>query len=164
MLSRLALAANTRLGPHYGALMRGVSAYGAAELAIRVVRLATTVVIARRLAPAIVGEAAEVVYPGVHPAYRAAVLRWQERAKALRRDLGYVAGTVVHHWHGRKVDRQYWTRKRVLVESQFNPDTDLARDSQGLWRLVDDGSDRFITLRDGLRAYFRARHEDSIDA
>ena len=57
-LSRLALAANARIGPHYGALVRGVSAYGAAELAIRVVRLGTTVVIARRLAPAIVGEAA----------------------------------------------------------------------------------------------------------
>ena len=47
-LSRLALAANARIGPHYGALVRGVSAYGAAELAIRVVRLGTTAVIARR--------------------------------------------------------------------------------------------------------------------
>ena len=58
MLSRLIPAVAKRFGPRYGALARGVSAYGGAELAIRVVRLATTVIIARRLAPAIVGEAA----------------------------------------------------------------------------------------------------------
>lgn len=39
-------------------LMRGVGAYGSAEMASRLVRLAATVVIARQLAPDIVGEAA----------------------------------------------------------------------------------------------------------
>lgn len=41
-----------------GPLMRGFGAYGGAELANRVVRVVATVVIARQLAPAIVGEAA----------------------------------------------------------------------------------------------------------
>ena len=58
MTFRLSSVASKRLGPHYGALARGLGAYGGAELAIRLVRLGTTVIIARRLAPAIVGEAA----------------------------------------------------------------------------------------------------------
>jgi lipopolysaccharide exporter len=41
-----------------GKILRGFSAHGSAEIANRVVRLAATVVIARRLAPDIVGEAA----------------------------------------------------------------------------------------------------------
>ncbi len=41
-----------------GQLVRGVGAYGSAELASRIVRLFATIVIARQLAPAIVGEAA----------------------------------------------------------------------------------------------------------
>ena len=46
------------LGPHFAQLVRGMGAYGTAELVARAVRLATTVVIARQLAPDIVGEAA----------------------------------------------------------------------------------------------------------
>ena len=44
-----------------GPLLRGLAAYGGAELANRAVRLVATVVIARQLAPAIVGEAALVL-------------------------------------------------------------------------------------------------------
>jgi hypothetical protein len=115
------------------------------------------------MAKGLFGEAEEVVYPGAHPYYLRAVKIWQDRAKALRQDLGYVPGTIVHHWHGKKAQRHYWTRKKVLVESQFDPTTDVSRDSQGIWQLHDDGTDRFITLRDGLRRYFRSRNEDSID-
>ncbi|MFM9853676.1 MAG: oligosaccharide flippase family protein [Sphingomonadaceae bacterium] len=41
-----------------GTLLRGLSAYGGAELATRIVRLGSTIVIARQLAPDIVGQAA----------------------------------------------------------------------------------------------------------
>ena len=41
-----------------GPLLRGFAAYGSAEVLVRIVRLIAVVVIARRLAPAIVGEAA----------------------------------------------------------------------------------------------------------
>jgi hypothetical protein len=39
--------------------------------------------------------------------------------------------------------------------------TDIKRDTQGLWQLQDDGTERFISLRDGLRKYARLRNEDS---
>jgi O-antigen/teichoic acid export membrane protein len=55
---RLIQQAEHRIGPHFAQLARGLGSYGSAEVATRFVRLATTVVIARSLAPEIVGEAA----------------------------------------------------------------------------------------------------------
>lgn len=46
------------LGPHGAQLARGLAAFGSAEMLTRIVRLATTVIIARQLTPTIVGEAA----------------------------------------------------------------------------------------------------------
>ncbi|MBT0670095.1 oligosaccharide flippase family protein [Novosphingobium profundi] len=56
----IALSSIVRLRPggHFGFFARGMAAYGSAELVGRVVRLATTVVIARQLTPDIVGAAA----------------------------------------------------------------------------------------------------------
>ncbi|MFM9935666.1 MAG: oligosaccharide flippase family protein [Novosphingobium sp.] len=58
MLFRLIHQAEHHIGPHFAQLARGLGSYGSAEVATRLVRLLTTVVIARSLAPAIVGEAA----------------------------------------------------------------------------------------------------------
>jgi hypothetical protein len=98
---------------------------------------------------------------GFSPAYIRANLQWQARAQALRQNIGVVPGTIVHHWHGRKSNRGYSDRRAILIDYQFNPDTDLRRDWQGLWQLHDDGSPRLRGLRDALRAYFRCRDEDS---
>ena len=58
MFAPVIRSAEARFGPHFAQLARGMGAYGSAELAARAVRLATTIVIARQLAPEIVGEAA----------------------------------------------------------------------------------------------------------
>lgn len=49
---------NNLLSQSAGRLLRGLSAYGGAELVTRVVRLGATIIIARQLAPEIVGQAA----------------------------------------------------------------------------------------------------------
>lgn len=96
--------------------------------------------------------------------YSEYVLNWQLNAERfVRRDIGFVPGTILHHWHGKKVDRKYWDRWKVLQKWDFDPVRDLKRDWQGLYQVVDDGSPRSIGLRDGLRQYFRSRNEDSID-
>lgn len=114
------------------------------------------------MAKALVGEAADVLYPGVSPGYRQAVMRWQGQALKLRGNLGYVPGAVMHYFHGPKASRKYWDRCRILTETQFDPCTDLKRDCQGLYQLVDDGTPRTLKLRDAIRAYFRGRNEDSV--
>jgi hypothetical protein len=86
-----------------------------------------------------------------------AFLEWQQRAeKHVHRDIGYVDGTLAHHWHGRRKDRGYDTRWRILVAHQFDPIVDLRRDAQGLIQLTDQKPG----LRDSVRDYFRARNED----
>jgi hypothetical protein len=115
------------------------------------------------MARAIFGEAAKCFYPGVGPGYQSAILEWQKRAAILRRNFGCVEGTILHNWHGRKAQRNYWDRCKILAASKFDPATDLKRDWQGLYQIVDHGDERSLVLRDGLRAYFRSRNEDATE-
>jgi hypothetical protein len=112
------------------------------------------------MAAALIGQAEQTLSRQLQPAYKREVLEWQERAVALvRGNIGYVDGLLAHHWHGRKVDRHYSDRWRILVDNQYDPELDLKRDIQGLYQLTD----RSQALRDDIRTYFRSRNEDSID-
>jgi hypothetical protein len=95
--------------------------------------------------------------------YMAKMLRWQELAQRhIKRDVGYVPGMVYHDHHGKKANRFYGTRGKILSIGQYNPDIDIKYDHTGLLQL-ETFDDRQIKLRDDIRAYFRARNEDSID-
>ena len=112
------------------------------------------------MAACLIGEGEKTISRQLHPSYKREVLAWQDRAtRNIRGNIGYVDGLLSHHWHGRKVDRHYTDRWRILVDNKFNPETDLNRDTQGLYVLTD----RSASLRDGIRTYFRSRNEDSID-
>jgi len=114
----------------------------------------------RHIAFGLIGKMEESLHPNLSQRYRAKCLRWQERAEQyIGRDIGIMPGLVYHHWHGKLKDRRYHDRWRILVETGFDPDLDLKSDSQGVYQLTE----RSQALRDGLRAYFRARNEDSID-
>ncbi len=116
------------------------------------------------MAKCLIGRASEGTSPGLHPNYTRRLRAWQETAERhVRRNLGHVPGLINHYWHGKKAQRFYWDRWKILVHNQFDPDADLKRDWQGLYQLVDHGTPRSIGLRDGIRAYFRSRNEDSID-
>ncbi len=116
------------------------------------------------MAHALVGMVDKTLAKGLHPNYAKHLNIWQTRAERnIRRDVGCVPGTILHHWHGKKVDRRYHDRWQILVQHQFDPDWDLKKDSQGILQLVDHGDVRSIGLRDALRRYFRLRNEDSID-
>ena len=115
----------------------------------------------RILALALVGEAKYSLHPQCSEGYKKWVMDYQDRSMHLvKKDVGYVKGTILHFWHGKKVDRQYWDRWKILVENQYDPFLDIRRDWQGLL-MIDD----YVkpNLRDGIRAYFSARNEDSID-
>lgn len=118
----------------------------------------------RHMACGWIGKIQQSVNGGVSPGYKAKLAAWQAKAeREVRRNIGYVPGTILHKWHGKKADRQYRDRWRILVENQYDPDVDIVPDEQGLYRLVDDGTPRAIKLRDDIRKYFSARNEDSID-
>lgn len=96
----------------------------------------------------------------ISPAYLKHLLTWEARAQvAVRQNLGYMPGTIYHHWHGPKANRRYGERWEILLRHGYDPDLDLQRDWQGLHRL----SDRGERMRNDLRGYFAQRNEDSID-
>jgi hypothetical protein len=92
------------------------------------------------------------------PEYVRSIREWGERAKLLKGNIGFVDTHAWHFWHGPLKNRGYDTRWKILTENKFDPYKDLYRDWQGLIRLTGNKP----ALRDGIRAYFRKRNEDSI--
>lgn len=116
------------------------------------------------MACALFGEVDRALNPGYSDHYKFLCNTWQDRAERhIRRNVGYMPGTVLHMWHGRKKDRKYDTRWRLLVDTKFDPLIDLKRDCQGLFQLEDTMKPRSIALRDGLRKYARLRNEDNMN-
>lgn len=112
-------------------------------------------------AHAVVGEIDRTTNPKFHPNYNKWLRQYAENSDYfVKRNVGYVTNTVRHLWHGSKQSRGYNWRGKILIENQFDPETDLTRDVSGLWRLV-VRTPRQMKLRDDLRMYFRSRKEDA---
>jgi len=112
------------------------------------------------MAWALVGKVTEFAPTFITPGYRRELLTWQERANVhVNKNIGYMPGSIWHHWHGRKKDRRYVERWQILAKHDYDPDQDLMHDWQGLNHLSDAGE----RMRVDLRRYFHVRNEDSID-
>lgn len=106
----------------------------------------------------------DIAIPGnAHPNFRRRLLEWGERARGLRRNVGYVEGLLGHYWHGPKSQRGYFWRNSILETELVDPDVDLIVDAQGVHHLNDDGTDRYMRIRNNFRNYFRSRNEDSME-
>lgn len=94
------------------------------------------------------------------PTYKKRLYGWQERAmRNIQKDVGYMPGTIVHYWHGKKLNRKYLDRWEILLRHDFDPDYDLSHNDAGIVNLTGNK----IGLRDDLRHYFMQRNEDSVD-
>lgn len=114
------------------------------------------------MALSLIGKGEKSVPKGISKQYRHMILEWQEQASCLRRNIGYVPGTLTHYWHGSKKKRKYIERWQILINNQFDPSADLSREPSGIYRLNMCHGDRSIKLRDQIRQYFRNRNEDCI--
>lgn len=95
----------------------------------------------------------------LHPNYLKAVAAYEQRAiKYVQGDFGYVRGTILHSWHGKKANRQYQSRWKILERHQFDPEVDITKNVQGVWELTTDKPG----LRDDIRLYFSQREEDEV--
>lgn len=138
-----AWACTRRAWDHLGGLLDGT--FGAAD---------------HHMACALIGDVDSSMHGLAPAAYKKWVHIWQDRAvRHLRYDLGYVEGVAMHYWHGKKKHRGYKERWQILIDNQYDPFVDIKKDWQGLYQLAADKP----RLRNEMRAYFRARHEDSID-
>jgi hypothetical protein len=65
----------------------------------------------------------------------------------------YVAGTIVHFWHGQLERRQYTSRHKILMQQAYDPDIDIGYDENGVLYLTEQG----LRLEEGIKNYFTSR-------
>lgn len=111
------------------------------------------------MAKSLIGKGKDSLPNGLTQGYVDMVDIWEERAKALKKDVGYVRTSIFHFFHGPKKSRKYWQRWDILKDCKYDPFRDIKQDWQGLYQL----GDRSTKLRDLIRGYLRSRREDSID-
>ena len=118
----------------------------------------------RHMAAAMIGRVETSVNQSMSGRYIDMLNEWQHRSETyIKRNVGYMEGLLLHYWHGKKADRGYKSRWQILIDNQYNPDTDIKRLTSGIFQLVVDPDLRQIRLRDEIMRYFRQRNEDSID-
>lgn len=109
------------------------------------------------MALAFIGKIDKSLNKNLHANYKLLSKIFEKRCERhIKRNLGYVQGTILHHYHGDKVDRKYQDRWNILVNNKFDPLEDIKKDSRDLWVLEDEK----IKLRDEIIDYFRRRNED----
>lgn len=109
------------------------------------------------MALALAGLADKSMPGGTDPAYRDAVLLWQDRARAhINGKVGYVPGTIEHQFHGSKRRRYYTDRWGMFVAHEFSPVRDLKRNTYGVIEFSGAKPD----LEREFDRYLRSRFED----
>lgn len=110
------------------------------------------------MALALIGRANESYPTAISDGYKRHILRWQDRAaRSINGNIGAIAGSIEHHFHGAKSNRAYESRWDILVRNQFDPDTDLIRNPWQVWELA---GNKPRLCRD-IERYFRQRNEDA---
>lgn len=116
------------------------------------------------MAHALIEKTESMMRNDLHRNYKKLVMQWYERCRThIRQNVGVMEGSIVHHWHGKKIGRGYNAKHALLAQFGFDPLRHLKRDSQGLWQLHDDRSTTFVQIRDMMRRIAAERNEDSID-
>ena len=109
------------------------------------------------MALALAGHGTMSLPGGCSAAYRDHVMRWQARARQhINGNIGYVPGTIEHRFHGRKADRGYLSRWDMFIRHGFNPETDLKRNTHGVYEWTGNKPE----LRREFDLYLRSRNED----
>jgi len=110
------------------------------------------------MAAAMLGRVDVTVHGWASSAYHAMCAAWQDRAqRAIKGQIGYVPGVILHAFHGWKPDRGYQSRWDILVNNAYDPERDVAYDRHGVLQFTTANQ----PLIDGCRAYFASRNEDA---
>lgn len=111
------------------------------------------------MAFAMIGEVKNTIHRGMSPGFFRRCFEFQDRVRRVTKDeVGFTPGRIEHMFHGPKARRYYRERWQLLVDSGFDPDTDLMYDPAGVIQLI--GKPR---LEQAIKMYNRSRFEDSIE-
>lgn len=112
------------------------------------------------MATAFIGQVEKSIHNQVHPRYREKLMAYQKLCdQFIQKKIGHVHGIIIHHFHGKKKDRQYTSRWDILIKNDFNPDTDISYDLNRLFQF--NGNKPELELE--IQCYSYSRNEDSID-
>jgi hypothetical protein len=92
----------------------------------------------------------------VSEGFCAALRHWAARAGLLNGRIGCLNNHAMHYYHGPICQRGYDTRWRIMTKYNFDPFTDLVRDSQGLWQFAGNKPD----MENEIIAYMERRCDD----
>jgi hypothetical protein len=110
------------------------------------------------MALALVGQVEISIPGGISPGYIDPLKQWQLRAdRFIAGNIGFVAGSIEHNWHGAKDKRKYVDRWQVLIRHKFDPSADLKRNVHGVFELAGNKPQ----LQRDIDRYLRSRDEDS---
>ncbi len=94
---------------------------------------------------------------GINGNYRAAVKQWEARATAhVNGKIGFTPCVIEHLFHGIKANRNYVGRWGMFLEHDFDPSTDLKRNSFGVLEFTGNKP----RLEQAFDRYLRERNED----
>lgn len=109
------------------------------------------------MALALIGKSDASLPHGINADYVKFLKAWESRAVAqVNKKMGFCHQTIEHPYHGRKSDRKYNWRWRVLLDNDFNPITDLKKNQYG----VIEWSGNKPELERLWDNYMRERQED----
>lgn len=109
------------------------------------------------MATALIGNVENSIHGGMSDAYKKMCHAWQTYVRKYHCQLGYVLGSILHHWHGNRGNRQYVKRWDILKNNQYDPYVDVVHNSFGLLQFTDTKP----KLRRALGYYFNQRDDDS---
>ena len=108
---------------------------------------------------AMIGRAIESLPGGVHPEYYKMIMDFETLAlDVVKKNIGFVQGSLLHNFHGLKKKRKYQERWDVITKNSYDPTEDIYFNLHGVMELKN--TDKNIKLRDDIRKYFRDRDED----
>ena len=111
----------------------------------------------RHIALSLIGHSGQTVPVSMSQSYKDLMKQHGDLLRGM--ELRYVPGvTLIHHWHGPLVNRQYVERWAILEKHHFDPQVHMRRRADGLVVWSDAAP---ITLVDDVRNYFFQRQEDS---
>jgi len=76
--------------------------------------------------------------------------------ETVRGEVGYLDAQIYHLWHGDYRNRRRAGRHEGLQQFQFDPFTDIAKDTNGCWRWATEKAE----MHDYIRGYLSSRGED----
>lgn len=91
------------------------------------------------------------------PGFNTAMEEWAAKCdQHIRRNVGVIAGTCNHYWHGNYDNRGYNVRWDIICHHQFDPVTDIKVSDNGLYEFTGNKPD----FEQDLRLSMIARNDD----